>query len=73
MFGSICLDIERKILLLIVLDLVPYLLLNRIGRNREIELKRQPDDGIYLSMDNARTNASREDDVIVGDAFVNIF
>lgn len=66
------LDIERESLLLVVGDLVVDILLDMIGWDRQIELKREPDDGPDIGMDDAPADLCRDDDITRVDLIVEI-
>ena len=66
------LDIERESLLLVVGDLVVDILLDMIGWDRQIELKREPDDRPDTRMDDTTTDLCRDDDITRVDLIVEI-
>ncbi len=70
MIGCIGLDIEGESLFLVVGDLVVDILLDMVGWDREVELKREPNHGSYIRMDDAPPYLCCEDDIARVDCII---
>lgn len=73
MIGGIRLDIEGESLLLVVGDLIVDVLFDVVGGDRQIELKRYPNNRTNFRMYNAPTSIGGEDDIIRSDRLIEGF